>query len=56
VKRGCDDSAVSTGASCRKYSNSKLADPAGRPFDILRGIRDEIRTRIEQLITELPTS
>lgn len=35
------------------YRDWKLDDPAGRDVPAVRPIRDEIRTRVEQLITEL---
>lgn len=35
------------------YRDWKLEDPAGKGVEAVRPIRDEIRTRIEKLITEL---
>ncbi|MFD6269822.1 arsenate reductase ArsC [Nocardia asteroides] len=35
------------------YRDWQLADPAGKGVDAVRPIRDEIRARIEKLITEL---
>jgi hypothetical protein len=32
----------------------QLDDPAGQGIDVVRPIRDEIRRRVESLITELP--
>ena len=37
----------------KRYEDWKLEDPAGQGIDGVRPIRDEIRTRIEQLIAEL---
>ncbi|MEV6562087.1 arsenate reductase ArsC [Nocardia sp. NPDC051756] len=35
------------------YRDWKLDDPAGKDLDAVRSIRDEIRSRVEQLIREL---
>ena len=35
------------------YEDWNLADPAGRPVDEVRPIRDEIRRRVEALVAEL---
>jgi arsenate reductase len=37
----------------RRYEDWELDDPAGQDLDAVRPIRDDIRTRIEQLIAEL---
>ncbi len=37
----------------KRYEDWKLQDPAGQGIDGVRPIRDEIKTRIQQLITEL---
>ncbi|GAA3800100.1 MULTISPECIES: arsenate reductase ArsC [Micrococcus] len=37
----------------KRYEDWKLDDPAGRGVEGVRPIRDEIKTRIQQLITEL---
>ncbi|MER5427346.1 arsenate reductase ArsC [Streptosporangium roseum] len=37
----------------RRYEDWKLDDPAGQGIEAVRVIRDDIRTRIEKLITEL---
>jgi arsenate reductase len=39
----------------KRYEDWKLNDPAGQDLDAVRLIRDDIRTRIEQLLTELQT-
>ncbi|MEU5761183.1 arsenate reductase ArsC [Nocardia sp. NPDC047648] len=35
------------------YHDWKLDDPAGKDLDTVRAIRDEIRTRVEELLTRL---
>ena len=37
----------------KRYEDWKLEDPAGQGVDAVRPIRDEIRSRIETLISEL---
>jgi arsenate reductase len=37
----------------KRYEDWILDDPAGQGIEIIRPIRDEIRRRVEQLITEL---
>lgn len=37
----------------KRYEDWKLDDPAGQPLDIVRTIRDQIETRVRDLITEL---
>jgi arsenate reductase (thioredoxin) len=37
----------------KRYEDWKLDDPAGQGIEGVRPIRDEIKTRIQQLITEL---
>ncbi|MDI3331879.1 MAG: arsenate reductase ArsC [Micrococcus sp.] len=37
----------------KRYEDWKLEDPAGQGIDGVRPIRDQIKTRIQQLITEL---
>ncbi len=37
----------------KRYEDWKLDDPAGQGIDAVRPIRDEIRGRIEQLVSEL---
>jgi arsenate reductase len=34
----------------KRYEDWELDDPAGHPLDVVRGIRDGIRTRVEQLL------
>jgi arsenate reductase (thioredoxin) len=41
----------------KRYEDWKLDDPAGRGVEAVRPIRDEIKTRIENLLTDLlPTN
>jgi len=37
----------------KRYEDWVLDDPAGKGIEVVRPIRDEIRQRVEQLITEL---
>jgi len=37
----------------KRYEDWDLTDPAGRPIDEVRPIRDEIKQRIQNLLTEL---
>lgn len=37
----------------KRYEDWKLDDPAGQGIDAVRPIRDDIRTRIERLVSEL---
>ena len=37
----------------KRYEDWVLDDPAGRPIDEVRGIRDEIRSRVENLLASL---
>lgn len=37
----------------KRYEDRKLDDPAGQGIDAVRPIRDDIRGRIEQLVSEL---
>lgn len=41
----------------KRYLDWDLADPAGEPVDVVRGIRDDIAERVQRLLDELvPTS
>jgi arsenate reductase (thioredoxin) len=54
ITMGCGDTCpVFPG---RRYEDWQLTDPAGQPLDVVRTVRDDIRARIEKLITELTTS
>jgi protein-tyrosine-phosphatase len=37
----------------KRYDDWPLADPAGRPLEVVRRIRDDIQQRVQALITEL---
>jgi arsenate reductase len=37
----------------KQYRDRKLDDPAGQGIDAVRSIRDEIRSRVQGLLTEL---
>jgi arsenate reductase len=37
----------------KRYEDWELTDPAGQPIEVVRQVRDEIRTRIEKLVAEL---
>lgn len=37
----------------KRYEDWVLEDPAGKGIEIVRGIRDEIKSRVEKLLTEL---
>jgi arsenate reductase (thioredoxin) len=51
VTMGCgDECPVVPG---KRYEDWELLDPAGRPLDEVRAIRDEIAVRVESLASEL---
>jgi len=51
VTMGCGDACpVFPG---KRYEDWELTDPAGQPIEVVRQVRDEIRARIEKLLTEL---
>ncbi|MER7243516.1 arsenate reductase ArsC [Kribbella sp. NPDC000426] len=37
----------------KRYEDWDLTDPAGQPIDVVREVRDNIRARVEKLLTEL---
>ncbi|GAB2642588.1 arsenate reductase ArsC [Kribbella swartbergensis] len=37
----------------KRYEDWELTDPAGQPIDAVRRVRDEIRTQVEKLLSEL---
>jgi arsenate reductase len=37
----------------KRYEDWELTDPAGQPVDIVRGIRDDIKNRVEKLLESL---
>jgi arsenate reductase len=51
VTMGCGDACpVFPG---KRYEDWVLTDPAGQPIEVVRQVRDEIRTRVEKLLAEL---
>ena len=55
ITMGCGD--VCPAFPGKRYEDWKLDDPAGQGLDTVRRIRDEIRTRVEDLLAELtPTA
>ena len=54
ITMGCGD--VSDRIPGKRYLDWQLDDPAGKNLDAVRPIRDEIRRRIKNLITELRPS
>jgi arsenate reductase (thioredoxin) len=54
ITMGCGDACpVFPG---KRYLDWVLDDPAGQDLDAVRRIRDEIKRRVQQLITELPVT
>ena len=51
VTMGCGDECPYVPG--RRYLDWPLDDPAGRPIEEVRTIRDDIRRRVEQLLTEM---
>jgi arsenate reductase len=37
----------------KRYEDWALTDPAGQPLEVVRGVRDDIRGRVEQLLGEI---
>jgi arsenate reductase len=51
VTMGCGDACpVFPG---KRYEDWELTDPAGQPLEVVRGVRDDIRNRVERLVSEL---
>ena len=51
ITMGCGDACpVFSG---KRYEDWRLADPAGQPIEVVRGIRDDIRRRVEALLASL---
>jgi arsenate reductase (thioredoxin) len=40
----------------KRYEDWDLTDPAGQPIEVVRAVRDDIRARIEKLISNLTPS
>jgi arsenate reductase len=51
VTMGCGDTCPFVPG--RRYEDWVLPDPAGKPIDEVRPVRDEIERRVRQLLTEL---
>lgn len=51
ITMGCGD--VCPAFPGRRHEDWELADPAGQGLDAVRAIRDEIRVRVERLVSEL---
>ena len=51
VTMGCGD--VCPYFPGKRYEDWQLTDPAGQPLPVVRGIRDEIKQRVQTLIDEL---
>lgn len=54
VTMGCGDACPYIPG--RRYIDWELADPAGKPLEAVREIRDDIAGRVEQLARELTTA
>jgi protein-tyrosine-phosphatase len=52
ISMGCDDPAVCEYPG-RKVVDWSIEDPAGKPPEVVRRIRDEIHTRVEALASKL---
>jgi arsenate reductase len=52
VTMGCGDACPYIPG--KRYIDWELTDPAEKPLAEVRGIRDDIRGRVDRLITELP--
>jgi protein-tyrosine-phosphatase len=37
----------------KRYEDWELTDPAGQPIEVVREVRDDIRARVEALLTEI---
>lgn len=51
VTMGCGDTCPFIPG--RRYEDWQLPDPAGQPLEAVRPVRDEIETRVRQLLSEL---
>jgi arsenate reductase (thioredoxin) len=51
VTMGCGDTCpVFPG---KRYEDWNLTDPAGQPIEVVRGVRDDICSRVEKLLADL---
>ncbi len=53
VTMGCVEQVAVTGSPRRRYLDWDLADPAGQDLAQVRGIRDEIKERVQALLFDL---
>ena len=54
VSMGCGDTCpVYPG---KRYEDWELTDPSGQPIEVVREVRDEIKSRVEDLIRSLGVS
>jgi arsenate reductase len=51
ITMGCGDTCPTYPG--KRYEDWQVDDPAGQPIEVVRKVRDEIRGRIEQLVSEL---
>jgi arsenate reductase len=51
ITMGCGDSCPIFAG--KRYEDWELTDPAGQGIDVVRGVRDDIRNRVEALVHEL---
>ena len=51
VTMGCGDTCPIYPGT--RYEDWELPDPAGQPIELVRHVRDEIKSRVEQLLTTL---
>jgi arsenate reductase len=54
ITMGCGD--VCPVFPGKRYEDWQLDDPAGQGIETVRRIRDEIRTQVEKLVSELPAT
>ena len=53
ITMGCGDTCPYF--SGKRYEDWELTDPAAQPIEVVRQVRDEIKSRIETLVNELLT-
>lgn len=51
ITMGCGDSCPILPG--RRYEDWDVIDPAGQPIEVVREVRDQIRRRVQDLLTEL---
>ena len=57
ITMGCgDDAAALCPASFIETEDWALEDPHGKPIEVVRGIRDEVRARVTKLVEEMGSS